>query len=255
MPIDITMDGNVALLTLACPKANAINHAFIDALHASLDDVARDDVRALVITGRGRAFSAGLDLVESHGFDRDALKRFTDAFDDVFVRLFTVARPVVAAINGHAIAGGCVLACAADWRVMAAGDAEIGLTEVPLGIPFPIGALEVARHAVPREHWGRCILEGKRLSAYEALRIGLVDRVVDPVDLMKAATHKAHELAELPSGAYARVKEELRAAAVARINARHAASRAAFVEHWFGSDATAKRADVVASLAGKKGGA
>jgi len=133
-----------------------MNNAFIAAMNQALDRVSGDDVRALVLTARPRV-RRGLDLVESHAFDERAGAAFVEAFDGLFARAFAFTKPVVAAINGHAVAGGCVLACAADWRVMAAGDFTIALTEVPLGIPFPVGALECARHAIPRESWGTCI--------------------------------------------------------------------------------------------------
>lgn len=252
MPIEIEKDGAVAVMTLACPKGNAINLAFIAAMNQALDQVAGPEVRALVIIGQGRAFGAGLDLVEAHGFDEKAGAAFVEAFDGLFARLFAFEKPVIAAVNGHAIAGGCVLACAADWRVMAAGDFAIGLTEVPLGIAFPVGALECARHAIPREHWNTCILEGRRLSPYDALKLGVVQRVVDPGDLLEVAKAKAHELAELPAGAFARTKHDLRDDHLARIRERAAESRATFVRHWFGPDATSKRAAMVAELKAKK---
>jgi len=244
MPIEIQMDGNVAVMTLACPKGNAMNHPFIDALNAALDQTAGPEVRALVITGRGRAFGAGLDLVESHGFDRAAATRFVDAF--------ALEKPVVAAVNGHAIAGGCVLACAADWRVVASGDFAIGLTEVPLGIPFPVGALECARHAIPRESWAPCILEGRRLTPYEALRLGVADRVVGAAELVDVAKAKARELAELPPGSFALTKADLRDQGLARIRERKESSRVTFLDHWFGPDATSRRAAMVAELSAKK---
>ncbi len=252
MPIEIAKDGAVAVMTLACPKGNAINHAFITAMNQALDQVAGPEVRALVLTGQGRAFGAGLDLVEAHGFDEQGGAAFVEAFDGLFARLFAFEKPVVAAVNGHAIAGGCVLACAADWRVMAAGEFAIGLTEVPLGIAFPVGALECARHAIPREHWNTCILEGQRLSPYQALKLGVVQRVVDGGELLKVAKAKARELAELPAGAYARTKLDLRDDHLARIRERAQESRAMFVRHWFGPIATAKRAAMVAELQAKK---
>lgn len=254
MPIEITMDGNVAVLTLACPKGNAMSNAFIAALNEALDRVEGDAaVRAVVLVGKGRAFGAGLDLKESHAFDEKAQAAFVEAFDTLFARMFAFPKPVVAAINGHAIAGGCVMACAADWRAMAAGEFTIALTEVPLGIPFPVGALECARHAIPREHWNTCILEGRKLAPFDALKLGLVSRVVDGGELLKVAKAKAHELAELPVGSFARTKLDLRDDGLAKIRERAAESRANFVRHWFGPDATERRAAMVAQL-GAKGG-
>src|SRR5262245_43000605 len=101
---------------MSMPRGNAINFAFIEALNGALDQAERDAPGALVMVGSGRTFGAGLDLVEAYDYDRATLAKFVDAFDDLFLRVFALPVPVVAAMNGHAIAGGCVLAMAADWR-------------------------------------------------------------------------------------------------------------------------------------------
>lgn len=143
MPIPITFhEGGVAVLALELGRGNAIDHAFVDALHGALNAVLQSDARAAVITGKGRVFCGGLDSVTLHGFDRPAMERFVDAFEGMFRRVLAFERPLVAAVNGHALAGGAILAMACDLRVMTDGPLQLGVNEVQLGIPFPAAALE-----------------------------------------------------------------------------------------------------------------
>ena len=100
------------------------------------------------MTGRGNVFSAGVDLFKVLDGGGAYLDTFLPALHDALLRLFSLPRPVVAAINGHAIAGGCVLACTTDLRVMAEGDARIGMPEVRVGVPFPAAIFEFVRAAV-----------------------------------------------------------------------------------------------------------
>ena len=132
--MQIETSGEVAVLPMRAGKANAIGSAFLDRLSAQLDAVEASGASALVLTGEGRAFSAGLDLPEVSRLDRGALERFIRRFSEVMLRVFALPVPVVAAINGHAIAGGCVLAMQADVRLAAEGDYRIGLNEVAIGL-------------------------------------------------------------------------------------------------------------------------
>lgn len=123
--------GDVAVLTLDRPPANALTRAFFEEMTTRLEQLERDDsVRAVVLTGTGAFFSAGLDLFEVFDAPAAEFQAFTAAFDAGFAALFGFPKPVVAAVNGHAIAGGIVLAAAADLRLLAAGTAKLGLTEV-----------------------------------------------------------------------------------------------------------------------------
>ena len=132
--MEIQTAGGVAVLPMRAGKANAIGSAFLDRLSAQLDAVESSQASALVLTGEGTAFSAGLDLPEVVALDRGGLERFIRRFSEVMLRVFTLPMPVVAAINGHAIAGGCVLAMQADARIAGAGDYRIGLNEVQLSL-------------------------------------------------------------------------------------------------------------------------
>src|SRR4051794_27933939 len=137
-----TISDGVALLSLSAGKANAMSAELLDILDAMFSRLEASDARAAVLTGYDRFFSAGLALPTLIDLDRPAMKRFIERFNVVMMRLFAQPRPVVAAINGHAIAGGCVLALQCDWRIMAEGDFKIGLNEVQLGIGLPSVVIE-----------------------------------------------------------------------------------------------------------------
>jgi enoyl-CoA hydratase len=240
MPLPITLDAGVALLRMELGRGNAIDQAFVDALHGALDEVERSDARAVVLTGQGRVFCGGLDLVTLAPFDRPALERFVLAFDGLFRRVFAFDRPVVAAVNGHAIAGGCILAMACDLRVMADGPYQIGANEVQLGIPFPPATFEIARRATPAPARTAVLLQGKRLSPAEAHRVGLVQRLAPEGEAVAAAREEADQLAAAGPEAVRTVKRDLIAPVQARIDTSYAERTARFVDAWFGPEAQAR---------------
>ncbi|HZX43297.1 MAG TPA: enoyl-CoA hydratase/isomerase family protein, partial [Myxococcaceae bacterium] len=196
--MQIETSGEVAVLAMRAGKANAIGSAFLDRLSAQLDAVEASGVSALVLTGEGRAFSAGLDLPELTALDHAGLERFIRRFSEVMLRVFTLPVPVVAAINGHAIAGGCVLALQADVRLAAAGDYRIGLNEVQIGLGLPAVVLETLRCQLPAQSLGPVALEGRLLEPEEARALGLVEAVVPPEHLLEQARSRAAALGALP---------------------------------------------------------
>jgi enoyl-CoA hydratase len=240
--------GQVAVLPMRAGKANAIGAAFLDQLSAQLDAVESSGASALVLTGEGTAFSAGLDLPEVSGLDRAQLERFIRRFSEVMLRVFTLPMPVVAAINGHAIAGGCVLALQADVRLAAAGDYRIGLNEVQIGLGLPAVVLETLRAQVSPASLGPVALEGRLLSPEEARSLGLVEAVVPPAVLLEQARGRAAGLAALPGPAFRDVKQALRtpvAAAVRRVE-REDARR--WVETAFSAPTRERLGEVVRRL-------
>src|SRR6059036_1634384 len=131
--------GRIAIVTLDRPPANALDRpAFEELIDLCARLRASSAVRAVVLTGTGRFFSAGLDLFQVFAYPPEGFDLFAARFDEAFAALFRFPKPVVAAVNGHAIAGGAVLAAAADLRVAADGEARIGLTAIDVGVPFPV---------------------------------------------------------------------------------------------------------------------
>jgi enoyl-CoA hydratase len=178
--IERSQHDGVLTLRLAHGKASALDVELLDALLRELDGAA-EGVRALILTGTGSIFSAGVDLFRLTQRGADYVRRFLPLLCRFLRTLFAFPRPVVAAANGHAIAGGCVIVLAADARLMSEGAGWIGLPELLVGVPFPAAALEVVRFAVPRDKVQSLIYTGRILPPQEALTAGLVDEVVAPM--------------------------------------------------------------------------
>ncbi len=201
------VDGDVAVLELEHGKVNAFDVEFLTAFAEAL--VALDG-RALVLTGRGRAFCAGVDLVRLANEDASYIDAFFPALIRAFETLFHFPRPVVVAAQGHAIAGGAVLVSCGDHRIMAEGPSKFGYTELPIGVPFPQIAFTIARYATPAQHLQRMLYFGENVGANDALAMGLVDELVSGDELRDRAVARARSLAAIEPAAFAITKRQLR---------------------------------------------
>jgi enoyl-CoA hydratase len=206
--IELTRQDDVAILTMVHGKANALSTAFCDALAAAVQDAT--DARAIVITGRGRIFSAGVDLPRLLDGGPAYVREFLPALHRLYDTVFFHPKPIVAAINGHAVAGGCVLACAADRRVMAAGDGRIGVTELLVGVPFPPLAFEIMRYVTAPQFFPHIVFSGATFPPPDAKARGLIDDIVPADALMDHALRAAETLAALSPQAFAVTKSQMR---------------------------------------------
>jgi enoyl-CoA hydratase len=205
----------VRVLTLSSGRVNALDVEFLEELTEAIRELQRLGAGPLVLTGAGGVFSAGVDLKRVQSGGANYTDRLIPALSDNFAALFSYPGPTVAAINGAAIAGGCVLACACDRRLISP-DAPIGATELRVGVPFPAAALEVVRHACGR-HAEEVLLGGDLYRGDDAVDAGLAHRVVAE-DLVGAAVAEAAGLGEISAVAYAHTKAQLRAPTLARIS-------------------------------------
>jgi enoyl-CoA hydratase len=220
--------GDIALLRLAHGKASALDLELLLALDAALAEVEASDARALVITGTGSIFSAGVDLFRVLEGKRGYLEKFLPALEDALWRLFRFEKPVVAAINGHAIAGGAIVALACDRRIFARGKGTFGIPELRVGVTFPPLPLEIARHALAPHVARQAILGGKNWTPDECLALGAVDELCEPAVLLDRAIEIARELASIPSRSFALTKRLAQLSALDLLE-RHAATAAPMV--------------------------
>jgi enoyl-CoA hydratase len=208
--IEVTRRGDAAILKLGHGKANALDIELCEAIAARFNELRTTSDRAIVLTGQGRMFSAGVDLPRLTAGGADYVKQFLPALHKLYDTVFHHPKPVIAAVNGHAIAGGCVLACCADRRIAAREVGRIGVTELLVGVPFPAMAFEVMRFATARRYFPDVILSGATFATDEALKRGLVDEVVEPDQLMERALATAQTLAALPPATFAMTKGQIR---------------------------------------------
>jgi enoyl-CoA hydratase len=225
------IDG-VAVLTLMHGKANALDIEFCDAIADRFADVRNSDAKAVVLTGQGKIFSAGVDLKRLSEGGADYIRQFLPTLHRLYEVVFFHPKPVVAAVNGHAIAGGCVLACCADRRLMAREAGRIGVTEILVGVPFPALAFEIMRHATPSYFFSETILSGETFAAETASRRGWVNEVVEPALLMERAMAAARALATLSPAAFAQTKTQIRQPVIERLQATGKATDKSVTDIW-----------------------
>ena len=204
----------VAVVRLEHGKVNVLDLELLQALTATLGEL--HDADAIVLTGAGRAFSAGVDLKRLLDGGPAEVEEFLLALDAALLALYDYPRPSVAAVNGHAIAGGCILVQGCDYRLMSGG--TIGVPELRVGVPFPTAPFEMLRNAVgPRTT--ALVLTGRTVGPDEAVELGLVDATVEAEKLLERAVDQAAALARIPSATFAHTREQLRGDARRRIAA------------------------------------
>lgn len=230
--IHVERRDSLALLRFDHGRANVIDRQFLRLLIDAIDAVAESDARGVVVTGNGKIFSAGVDLLQMIEGGKEYIDEFLPLLSEALAKLFAFARPVVAAVDGHAIAGGCIFVCAADLRLMAEGSARIGVPEIHVGVPFPTVALEIMRFATGGRNLPQIVYSGETYAPPAALRLGLVDEIVDAAELLPRALEHARRLATLPRETFTTTKRQLRAAATERIERRQSVDDPAIATIW-----------------------
>jgi enoyl-CoA hydratase len=215
-------DAGVVVLTIDRPPANAMDLTLLEDIVQAVERVAGDLPRALVVAGRPELFSAGVDLKAIPGYGPAQQREMVALINAMALGVYQLPCPVVAAVTGHAIAGGFVLALCADLRV-ASSAGRYGLTEVKVGVGYPQAAMGVvAAELAP--HAARVLALGSELVAAEdCWRLGAFDEIVEPGEVLDRALELARGLATFSSDAYASTKSGLRGATIERLRAAAAA--------------------------------
>jgi enoyl-CoA hydratase/carnithine racemase len=213
--LDVEQRSGVAVVRLRHGKVNALDLELLQALTAAMREV--EGSAAVVITGTGTAFSAGVDLHRIVAGGPAYVQEFLPALSAAFMAIFDRPGPVLAAVNGHAIAGGCVIAAACDVRVMSQG--RIGFAELSVGVPFPPSAMEILRHVIGPAA-GHLVLTAALLDAPQAQTIGLIDDIEAPAALLDSVLSRAQTMAQIPADVFAFSKRQLQQPARERIAAR-----------------------------------
>jgi enoyl-CoA hydratase len=217
-PVQLALDGAVAVVRIDDGKANAIGPTLLDALGAALDEVERGPARSIVLAGRPGFFSGGLDLKLLPTLPPDRMREVSLAFVALVERVFLFPKPVVAASSGHALAGGFMLYCAADVRVALDDErSRYGLTELEGGIPVIGPTAAVVAEAVATPARAEVMLHCRRMTAAEAHAAGVVRALAATADaVLERAIAIARPLDRLDPAAYATTKRALREDVVRR---------------------------------------
>jgi enoyl-CoA hydratase len=249
----IERDGGLAVLRLDKPRGNAIDETLVSTLTAAAGELAQDDAvhGVLLASAHPKLFCPGLDLVALAEYDRKAMERFMTAFGVMVVALYGLPKPVVAAVSGAAVAGGCILALTADHRVLRRG-AAIGLNEVRVGVPLPWSVTRLLRASVPPQALARIALLGRNFEGEEALAMGLADELAEGDGFEALCRSRLEEYVDRDPRALATTKAWLREGVLAEMLARELERLPAFLDGWF-SETTQQRIRATVARLKEKG--
>jgi len=248
--LKIAEHGLVAEIRMDRPPVNAMNLEFINELHKAHAGLCADDAKAIVISGKEGLFSAGLDVPELLDQSRAQVVEFWESFFALMNALAASPVPVVAAITGHAPAGGAVLSLHCDYRIAARGDFKIGLNEVRVGLPVPPNILFMLESIVGTRQAMLLAASGTMLSPEQALELGLVDELAEPDEVVNAAVSWAGQLLALPPTAMNTTRLAAKAGVIerAQLNAGYAATA---TDYWFSSETQTMMRKLVEDLGRK----
>ena len=250
--VGVERQGRLAILRLSKARGNAIDEPMVEELARAAAEVAKDvDVRGVLLaSAHPKLFCPGLDLVALSSYDRGSMERFMMAFAVAVWALYGLPKPVVAAVGGAAVAGGCILALTADHRVLRRG-APIGLNEVKVGVPLPWSVTRLLRATVHAPALGRIALLGRNFTDTEAVDLGLADEVIEAEGFEAACLARLEEFADKDPLALATTKAWLRESVLVEMMTHEAERVQGFLDGWFSPGTQERIRATVASLQSK----
>src|SRR5215469_1634269 len=232
--VRLSISGGIAEVRLTRGKVNALNEQLVEEIAACFQELGADPAtRAVILTGGGSFFSFGFDIPEFLSYSKESFTSFLQKFTRFYADLFTYPKPVVAALNGHAIAGGCMLTLACDYRVMASGKAKISLNEITFGSSVFAGSVAMLKFLVGGKNAQAILYDGTMYSAEAASALGLIDQASPSEKLLEDAREVARHLAAKDVAAFRSMKALLRAPVAADMVKQEAASIHEFVDIWY----------------------
>lgn len=239
-------------VTLDRGRSNPMNGEMVRELRDLFREIPQqDEVKGVILTGKPGFFSVGLDVLELYEYEKDDLMSFWHALADMAHAMHACNTPVVAAINGHSPAGGCVLALTCDYRVMAQGKYSIGLNEVPVGIIIPPMIADMYRFVIGQGRAYQMILEGALLKPEAALAIHLVDEVVELDAVQERAEAKLEQYMRLNPVAFAQSKSNMKRSLLAGFERDKADFDGVFgptLHHWWSPEFRSQLAAMIERL-------
>jgi enoyl-CoA hydratase/carnithine racemase len=243
----------LATIRIDREHGNAVNPALVDDLMVAFQEAWSDPgVRGVMLTADGKLFCPGLDLQELAGFDRQNMARFMSDFHSCLLLMYTFSKPVVAALQGHTLAGGCVLAMTADHRILKDG-ALIGFNEVKVGVPLPYGICQILRESLPPNRLEEVAVLGINYTGDDAIRVGLAHETWEENGFEDYCRRRLEEFCERDLQAYATTKRYLRSPAVERIRANDRLFLQEFLDCWFSDGTRARIESILEGLKKREG--
>lgn len=249
--LKIERSGALAVLRLDKPRGNAIDEPLVNELGEACRELGQDEALrgVMLASAHPKLFCPGLDLVGLIDYDRPAMQRFMSAFSEAILALYALEKPVIAAVSGHAVAGGCILALAADRRLLRRG-AQIGLNEVKVGVPLPWSVALLLRAQVPAGALTKVALLGRNFTDAEAVAVGLADEVLEADGFEAACRKQLEEFLDKDARAVGATKRYLRAATLQEMRARDSELSREWLDAWFSEPTRERIRAIVGGLAG-----
>lgn len=246
--------GEIAILRMDKARANAIDPPFVADLVAAARQLSGDSsVRGVLLaSAHPKIFCPGLDLMTLLELDRAAMESFMMVFAEAVQTLYAFPKPLLAAVNGHAVAGGCVLMLTADYRVLKTEGAQVGLNEVKVGVPLPWSVAELLRASVPPPYATKVGLLGRNFASAEALAAGLVDELAPADGFEDACLARLNEFVEKDLASFARTKAYFRAATLASMGEGERGRIGEWLDCWFSESTRNRIGKTVEALKSKR---
>ncbi|MFC1481624.1 enoyl-CoA hydratase/isomerase family protein [Candidatus Neomarinimicrobiota bacterium] len=243
MPIEVENIDQFMIIRLTGRRGNAINHDMMSSLVTITSELS--NVQGLILTGTGRFFSTGLDIIEADTFEQQEMRTFIDAFDNYLLHIAALPIPTVALLNGHAIGGGLLTTFACDYRIAQPGDYRLVLEQLSLGLSLPAVSLELTRRAVPADLFFKVSTEGISVEPHAALDMGMIQQLA--VDPMVAAVKMLSHLSRSPQ-AYAKFKAHALQPLIDTVAQYGESINTDFVDAWFDPDSAQLRKAAIKRL-------
>lgn len=240
--LHIEQISNIAVIKLNRNTINAINPALVDTLLEAVHDIKEDsDIYGLVLSSTNdKFFSIGLDIPELYKLDKDSFRQFYKSFNQLCVLLYTLSKPSIAAITGHATAGGCILALCCDYRYIAEGRKLMGMNEIKLGVPIPYPNACMLRDLVGGKNYRDIVDTGDFYEPEDSLRLGMVDGVFPVEQVLGRSIEKIEDIIARSQEAFAVIKKNRIEPVMEQINLRLDEKEEIFVDFWY-SEATQEK--------------
>ncbi|UCG00989.1 MAG: enoyl-CoA hydratase/isomerase family protein [Candidatus Heimdallarchaeota archaeon] len=237
--ISLDVSNHVGILKLNRDITNAINLELVKKITKNIREIKTDpDIHSIVLSSTNdKFFAIGFDIPELIELSRNEFKVFYQSFNQLCLDLYSFPKPTIAALTGHAIAGGCILALCCDYRFIAEGRKLMGLNEVKLGVPIPYPGDCILRQAVGSRHAQEITYVGDFYPSDELLKMGMVDNVFPVDQVLNKSIEKAQLLGSLPQGAFERIKRNRIELVRTQIIEYLAEKEEIFLEHWFSAEA------------------
>ena len=243
--VEVNISDKIAKITINRPKVNALNEALVNELATIFFSLNKNDfVSTVILTGKGSFFSFGFDVPGFMAYPKSSFEQYVIKYSELVKTIFMFPKPVIAAIGGHAVAGGCVLAMACDQRVMVSGKAKIALNEMTLGSSLFSCVTETLKYAVGPKQAENAVYSGKMYSAEEAHSIGMVDTVCRESEFESVVLETAQDFTKKDLAAFASIKRLFKEDVIARIEADEARSISEFVDIWYSDSTRAQLAKI-----------